>query len=54
MYLKGIYKKNIYQRENYLVGLIKVKDNDIDPALNDKTITFTGYFSNINIEDIKW
>ena len=51
MYLKGIYKKNIYQRENYLVGLIKVKDNDIDPALNDKTITFTGYFSNINIED---
>ena len=51
MYLKGVYKKTIYNRETYTVGLIKVKDNDIDPSLNDKTITFTGYFSNINIED---
>ena len=51
MYLKGIYKRTIYNRENYTVGLIKVKDNDIDPGLNDKTITFTGYFTNINIDD---
>ena len=51
MYLKGIYKKSIYQSENYVVGLIRVKDNDIDPALNDKSVTFTGYFSNINLED---
>ena len=51
MYLKGIYKKTIYNRDSYTVGLIKVKDNDIDVSLNDKTITFTGYFSNINIED---
>lgn len=52
MYLKGTFRKIIYNRDNYYVGLIKVKDNDIDPSLNDKTITFTGYFSEINIDDI--
>ena len=51
MYIKGIYKKTIYNRDNYTVGLIKVKDNDIDGSLNEKTITFTGYFSDINIDD---
>ncbi len=51
MYIKGIYKRTIYNRDNYTVGLIKVKDNDFDPGLNDKTITFTGYFSEINIDD---
>ena len=51
MYLKGIYKKTIYNRDNYTVGLIKVKDNDIDPSINEKLVTFTGYFSDINIED---
>ena len=52
MYLKGTFKKLIYNRDNYYVGLIKVKDNDLDSGLNDKTITFTGYFSEINIDDI--
>ena len=51
MYLKGIYKRTIYNRESYTVGLLRVKDNDIDPGLNDRTITFTGYFSGINLED---
>lgn len=52
MYLKGIYKRNIFQsNDGYVIGLLKVKDNDIDSLLNDKTITFTGYFSNINLED---
>ncbi len=51
VYLKGIYKKTIYNRDNYTVGLLKVKDNDIDPSLNDKTITFTGYFSSLNLDD---
>lgn len=51
MYLKGTYKRTIYNRDNYTVGLIKVKDNDIDPSLNDKIITFTGYFNEINIDD---
>lgn len=52
MYIKGTFKRLIYNRDNYYVGLIKVKDNDIDVGLNDKTITFTGYFSDINIDDI--
>lgn len=51
MYLKGTFRKLIYNRDNYYVGLIKVKDSDY-PGLNDKTITFTGYFSDINIDDI--
>ena len=51
MYLKGVYKKTIYERDNYVVGLIKVKENDFDNRLNDKTVTFTGYFSEINIDD---
>ncbi len=51
MYLRGTFRKTIYNRDNYYVGLIKVKDNDIDPSLNDKTITFTGYFNEINIDD---
>jgi len=50
MYLKGTYKRLIYNRDNYYVGLIKVKDSDY-PGLNDKTITFTGYFNDINIDD---
>ena len=51
MYIKGIYKKTIYNRDNYTVGLIRVKENDIDDSLNEKTITFTGYFTEINIDD---
>ena len=51
MYLKGIYKKTIYNRDNYYVGLLKIKDNDISDDLNNKTVTFTGYFSNLNIDD---
>lgn len=51
MFVKGIFKRKIYQKESYTVGLLKVKDNDLDPLLNDKTITFTGYFSSINIDD---
>ena len=52
MYIKGIYKKNIYNNDNfYTVGLIKIKENDISEEFNNKTITFTGYFPNINIED---
>ena len=52
-YIKGIYKKCIYTNLDnlYLVGLIKVKENDIDEQINEKTITFTGNFSNINQED---
>ena len=52
-YIKGIYKKCIFSNIDnlYVVGLIKIKENDISESLNEKTITFTGNFSNINIED---
>ena len=53
MTVEGIYKKTIFSNSDngYLVGLLKVLDNDIDPSLNNRTITFTGYFNDINIED---
>lgn len=53
MTIEGIYKRTIFSNSDngYLVGLIKVTDNDIDASLNNKTITFTGYFNDINIED---
>ena len=51
MYIKGVFRKTIYNHDNYYVGLIKVRDNDIDLSLNDKTVTFTGYFNEINIDD---
>ena len=51
VYIKGIYRKTIFTRDNYLVGILKVKENDFDDGLNDKTVTFTGYFTDINIDD---
>ncbi len=53
MTIEGIYKKAIFSNSDngYLVGLLKVIDNDIDASLNNKTITFTGYFNDINVED---
>ena len=51
MYIKGIYKRTIYEKDSYLVGLIRIKENDIDEGLNEKMVTFTGYFNNINLDD---
>lgn len=51
-YVKGIYKKSIYRREDtgYIIGLFKVKETDIEEFKN-KTITFTGYFHSLIEED---
>ena len=51
-YVKGVFKKSIYKREDtgYIIGLFKVKDTDIDEFKN-KTITFTGYFHSLIEED---
>ena len=51
MYLKGKLRNIIYTKDGYYVGLIRIKDNDLDPSLNDRTLTFTGYFNEININD---
>lgn len=49
MKIKGTYKKCIFSSDDgYTVGLLKVKD---DSEYNDKTITFTGVFANINLDN---
>ena len=49
-YIKGEYKRNIYESDTgYIVGLFKVKETDIDDdEITSKTITFTGYFHELN------
>ena len=52
-FIKGIYRQSIFSGENgYHIGLIKVSDTSSE--LSDyigRTITFTGYFDNINTND---
>ena len=53
-YIKGIYKKAIFLSEKgYVIGLCKVveTDNPIFCDFIDKTITFTGYFHELNEGD---
>lgn len=51
MYIKGNYKKTIFStNEGYTVGLFRVKSSDIEELI-DKTITFTGYFHELNEVD---
>ena len=46
--IEGIYKKTIFSSDNgYIVGLLKVTEYD-DSTLCGKTITFTGYFTDID------
>ncbi len=53
-YIKGNYRSSIFESESgYKVGLFKVKETN-DEELKDylnKTITFTGYFPDLNTED---
>lgn len=54
IYIKGHYQRSIYQNSNgYHIGLFKVRETnspEITPFL-DKTITFTGYFHELNDMD---
>ena len=49
-YIKGKYKSSIFESESgYKVGLFRVKETNItDVEMNNKTITFTGYFADLN------
>ena len=50
-YIKGEYKRNIFQSSTgYVVGLFKVKETseNIPKAYINTTITFTGYFHELN------
>lgn len=53
-YIKGQFRKKIFSNENgYVVGLFKVKETnneDLSFCLN-RTITFTGYFHEMNEDD---
>lgn len=50
-YIKGNFKKYIFRSDNnYVVGLFKVRETDLE--LSNKTITFTGYFDELNELDL--
>ena len=53
-YIKGKFKQTIFKNDNgYNVGLFKISETN-DPEMEDflkKTITFTGYFTELNLED---
>ena len=53
-YIKGVYKKAIYSSDKgYFIGLFKVQETNNQTLSDfiDKTITFTGYFHELNEGD---
>jgi len=52
-YIKGTFKKFIFQSDkNYVIGLFRVKDSSSDmEEYNNKTITITGYFHELTIDE---
>ena len=52
-YIKGNYRSSIYSNNGYIIGLIKIKETDdieLESYIN-KTITFTGYFTDLNQDE---
>ncbi|MBR3116828.1 MAG: ATP-dependent RecD-like DNA helicase [Bacilli bacterium] len=52
--IKGIFKKIIFKSDNnYIIGLFRVKDTDLDEMLDfvNKTITITGYFHELSVDE---
>jgi len=53
-YIKGNFRKSIYSSDKgYVIGLFKVRETNskaLEPHVN-KTITFTGYFHELNEDD---
>ena len=46
-YIKGNFRKYIFRGDKgYSVGLFRVKETDLE--LSTKTVTFTGYFDELN------
>lgn len=51
-YIKGKYRSSIFESETgYKVGLFKVGETDHEEIMTNKTLTFTGYFSELNADD---
>ena len=53
-YIKGIYKKSIYESEKgYIIGIFKVtdtNDEEVETFIN-RTLTITGYFAELKQDD---
>lgn len=50
-YIKGTFRQSIFRSDKgYVIGLFKVRDTDIETMKDflNKTITFTGYFHELN------
>ena len=53
-YIKGIFRKFIFKSDqNYIIGLFKVNDTNVDDLEEyiGSTITFTGYFHELTIDE---
>ena len=53
-YIKGQFRRSIFQNDNgYNIGIFRVKETNSDDLAEyiGKTITFTGYFHELNEED---
>lgn len=53
-YIKGNFKRSIFSSDKgYVVGIFKIKETNVDTLQNyiNKTITFTGYFHELNEDD---
>lgn len=53
-FVKGIFKRSIFNSDNgYIIGIFKVLETNEEEFLNciNKTITFTGYFTELNVDD---
>ncbi len=54
-YIKGNYRKSIFASEKgYVIGLFKIKETDNEELkiYVNKIITFTGYFHELNLDDM--
>ncbi len=53
-YIKGKFRKSIFETESgYVIGIFKVEDTDLEEmkVYLGRTITFTGYFHELNEQD---
>ena len=51
-FIKGNYRQSIFSSDKgYIIGLFKVKETNSEDIETGKTITFTGYFHELNLDD---
>ena len=53
-YIKGNYKNSIYENNNFVIGLFKIVETNIDDMQDfvGKTITFKGNFESLNHNEL--